>query len=209
MNDGMFYQNSTKKQKFVDKIFTSVTDNYDLMNDLMSFGMHRRWKNIMLNEIDDYSKNLIDIAGGTADIALRYYTKARAQNITPEIIILDINNKMLKSGRDKCINRGMIADKVSWLCANAENIPIADMSMHYYVCAFGIRNMTNLTVVLNEAYRILKPGGKFICLEFSHVSNKLLSKIYNIYSINCIPLLGEVIAHNRQAYEYLIESIKK
>ena len=198
-----------KKQSLVNDIFSNVASKYDVMNDVMSLGVHRYWKNILMAEIDDFSKAIIDVAGGTGDISQRIYQKAIKNNQEPNITVLDINQDMLKSGRDKLLDKGIFKG-LNFICGNAESLPFADESFDYYICAFGIRNMTNLNVALQEAQRVLKKGGKFICLEFSHISNdNMLSKVYDIYSMHLIPFFGEVIAKDRDSYQYLVDSIKK
>jgi ubiquinone/menaquinone biosynthesis methyltransferase len=198
-----------KKQSLVNDIFSNVASKYDMMNDVMSFGIHRYWKNILMSEIDDFSKKIIDVAGGTGDISQRIYQHAIKNDQNPDITIFDINQEMLMTGRDKLLNKGMLKG-LSFVCGNAENLPFADESFDYYICAFGIRNMTNLTTALTEAQRVLKKGGKFICLEFSHISNdNMMSKLYDIYSMHLIPFFGEFVANDRESYKYLVESIKK
>ena len=212
MSDRVFFGfkevDVSDKQNLVNRVFSSVSSKYDIMNDLMSFGIHRLWKRQMVNEITDYSKRILDVAGGTGDIAYRCFKKAIKNRIHPNITIFDINREMLAIGRDKFLDKG-IFNGVNWICGNAEEIALPTSSIDYYTCAFGIRNMTNLEKILSEAYRVLKPGGKFICMEFSHVSNDLLSKAYDSYSINLIPQIGKIIAKDQDSYQYLVESIKK
>lgn len=212
MNEKVYFGdkqvNYDERQKLVNQVFSSVSSKYDLMNDVMSFGIHRLWKDKMLNEITDFNGSVIDVAGGTGDISLRFYNKAIKQHIKPKLTIFDINKEMLLEGRNKFFDKG-IFDGVNYICGNAESISFADSSFDYYTCAFGIRNMTNLDLVLKEAYRILKPGGKFICMEFSHTSNYFFSTAYKIYANTAIPKLGGLITGNQEAYKYLIESIKK
>jgi demethylmenaquinone methyltransferase/2-methoxy-6-polyprenyl-1,4-benzoquinol methylase len=194
-----------QKEPLVKGVFSSVASNYDLMNDVMSFGIHRAWKCQMLDLLTDPSKDLLDVAGGTADIALRYWQKTTIYK--PKIIACDINHDMLKAGRDKLINQNILAG-IEFACGNAQSLPFSDMSFGYYTIAFGIRNVTHIDQALAEAYRVLKPGGKFVCLEFSSPTNQLVGKIYDLYSFNLIPLFGKLIANDRDSYQYLVESIR-
>ena len=203
---------ASEKQNLVREVFDNVAPKYDLMNDLMSGGMHRLWKDKMVNEIkfNDKNKNykIIDVAGGTGDIAFRILQKAKKQNINAEIEISDINTEMLEVGKQRSINRNFFS-KLKFTPADGQNLPFADNSFDYYTIAFGIRNFTDIGKGLSEAYRVLKPGGKFICLEFSQVNNLILSKIYSLYSFNVIPKIGKFIAKDEASYQYLVESIKK
>jgi demethylmenaquinone methyltransferase/2-methoxy-6-polyprenyl-1,4-benzoquinol methylase/2-methoxy-6-polyprenyl-1,4-benzoquinol methylase len=195
------------KEHLVREVFSSVAENYDLMNNLMSMGIHHCWKDSMMELITDYSQNFLDVAGGTGDICKRYYDKANKYNKNPIINICDINYQMLDVGRDKLIDQNII-NKINFTTGNAECLPFKDMSWGYYTIAFGIRNVTNIDQALKEAYRVLKPGGKFICLEFSQPTNKYLAKIYDAYSFNIIPFIGKIVANNQHAYQYLVESIR-
>lgn len=201
-----------EKASLVRGVFDSVAPKYDLMNDLMSGGMHRLWKDKMINEINfsDASKNyqMLDVAGGTGDIAFRILQKARKKNIKTEITISDINTEMLEFGKERAINNNYFS-QVKFVPADGQNLPFADNSFDYYTIAFGIRNFTDIAKGLSEAYRVLKPGGKFICLEFSQVNNLILNKIYNLYSFNVIPKIGKLVAKDEASYQYLVESIKK
>jgi demethylmenaquinone methyltransferase/2-methoxy-6-polyprenyl-1,4-benzoquinol methylase/2-methoxy-6-polyprenyl-1,4-benzoquinol methylase len=199
---------ASSKEPMVKQVFSSVASSYDLMNDVMSLCIHRLWKQRMLELLVDTSKSLLDVAGGTGDIARKYYHKAKLANHQPYIAACDINHAMLSVGRDKLIDENM-PSIIKFICANAEKLPFNDMSFGYYTIAFGIRNVTNIDLALSEAHRVLKPGGKFICLEFSHPANNILSKAYDLYSFNVIPLLGKIIANNAEAYQYLVESIRK
>ncbi|MDG7056139.1 MAG: bifunctional demethylmenaquinone methyltransferase/2-methoxy-6-polyprenyl-1,4-benzoquinol methylase UbiE [Wolbachia endosymbiont of Meromenopon meropis] len=194
------------KLKLIKKVFDSVADRYDIMNDIMSFGMHRLWKNKMINSVH-FTKNskVLDIAGGTGDIALRI---AREEPST-QITICDINQNMLKRGRDKAIDKNQ--SNFSWVCANAESLPFKDFEFDYCTMAFGIRNVLNRIKALSEAYRVLKPNGKFICLEFApmHYQNKIFTKFYDFYSFKVIPKIGSLIVKDGSAYEYLVQSIRE
>lgn len=189
-----------EKETLVQGVFSSVATNYDLMNDFMSFGLHRLWKDEVIKEIRPYShEQLLDVAGGTGDIAYKFL-QAGGEHAT----VLDLNQEMLAAGKLKYPNAGM-----SWVHGNAEDLPIDDDSFDYYTISFGIRNVTHIDKVIREAHRVLKPGGKFVCLEFSNVTNDLISKFYDFYSFKVIPFVGEKIANDKAAYDYLVESIRK
>lgn len=193
---------SSEKETLVGKVFSSVAGKYDLMNDVMSFGLHRLWKKRMLEELEP-NKSLLDMASGTGDIAKKYYQKSSKANIT----LSDINYDMLSKGRNNLIDDGMFKG-LKFVCSNAEILPFSDLSFDYYTIAFGIRNVTDKAKALKEAWRVLKPGGKFICLEFAKVSNPILSSIYDFYSMNIIPQMGNLIAGDKNSYKYLVESIR-
>jgi ubiquinone/menaquinone biosynthesis methyltransferase len=194
-----------EKTKKVLKVFETVADKYDLMNDLMSFGVHRLWKDLLIKHIrplEHYS--YLDVAGGTGDIAFRI---AEATNRNAPITIFDINQSMLSVGQDRAIDRGMTKN-LSWVCGNAEILPFPDNSFDVYTIAFGLRNVTHIDDALSEAFRVLKPGGRFFCLEFSHVTDFGLKKIYDAYSYTIIPRLGQFVAGDFNSYQYLVESIR-
>lgn len=202
------FKQVTVKQKrlLIKRIFSDIADKYDLMNDLMSLGIHRIWKNIFCKMISNLNSNIIDVASGTGDIALRVKEMAKKLNKTPNIVVCDNNYEMLKVFKDKVINKNIWAN-INLVVASAENLPFADNSFDYYTIAFGIRNVLSVEDTLKEAYRVLKPTGKFLCLEFSQVKNDLIKKLYNFYSFNIIPNIGKYIINNKEAYEYLTESI--
>jgi len=205
--------NRDEKANLVKGIFSNVAKKYDLMNDLMSAGVHRAWKNKMIEEINfdtQSSKKLdfIDVAGGTGDIAFRITKKAREKNISHHVNVVDINQEMLNCGKDRAIDNNLFAN-LKFTCANGEELPFANNSFDFFTIAFGIRNFTNIDAGLREAYRVLKPNGKFICLEFSHINNYFLQKFYDLYSFNVIPNIGEIILKDRESYQYLVESIRK
>ncbi len=200
-----------EKTGLVRGVFDSVADNYDIMNDLMSMGIHRPWKDTLIRMIRPKAGlNYLDVAGGTGDIAFRIKKKINAQRPTKEgdITLLDLNPNMLSVGRDRAMNTGKGTD-FNWVCGNAEYLPLEDESQDVYTIAFGLRNVTHIDTALTEAHRILKPGGRFFCLEFSKVQVPLMDKVYDLYSKNVIPFLGEKIANDRESYQYLIESIRK
>jgi demethylmenaquinone methyltransferase / 2-methoxy-6-polyprenyl-1,4-benzoquinol methylase len=199
---------SKEKNSLVGKIFSSVASRYDLMNDVMSLGVHHYWKNNFVNQIPFSSGVLLDLAGGTADIGIRYYKKMQMQgNNNFTIIESDINHDMLKCGQDKVVDSGILTN-FEFLITDAGQLALKDNSVDCVTIAFGIRNVTNINQVLAEIYRVLKPGGKFMCLEFSQVSLKPLAEIYDKYSFKLIPWLGEIIADDRDSYQYLVESIR-
>ena len=187
-------------------VFSSVAENYDLMNDLMSGGIHRLWKNKFIRMMrPNGRKKLLDVAGGTGDIAFRYRKKAGADaNIT----VFDLNAEMLKVGQNRAIDRGYLKG-FEWVEGNAEKLPFDDRSFDLYSISFGLRNVTHIDDALAEAYRVLKPGGQFFCLEFSNVDNPALRKMYDAYSFKIIPTIGEIVADDRDSYQYLAESIRQ
>ena len=188
------------KQKLVNKVFNSVAQKYDLMNDITSFGIHRSWKNDLINWIaPQSSQSLADIAGGTGDIAYKFI-KAGGSSAH----VFDINKEMIQIGKKKYKN----FNKLDWTTASAEHIPVSDNFFERATISFGLRNITDRNKSLQEIYRILKPGGRFICLEFSHIENDLLKRFYDAWSFKIMPLIGEKITGNREAYTYLVESIR-
>ena len=189
------------KQNLVNNVFNSVADKYDLMNDLTSFGIHREWKNNLINWLaPQKNQKLADIAGGTGDIARKFLN-----NGGHSAYVIDINEEMIKSGK---VNKKS-SRKIKWMVASAEEIPIDDNTFERASMGFGLRNITYRTKALKEVYRILKPGGRFICLEFSHVENDMIKQIYNFWSFNCMPYIGEIVTGDRSAYNYLVESIRQ
>lgn len=197
---------AAEKTRAVLGVFSSVADNYDLMNDLMSMGIHRLWKDRFVKLArPKRGQDIIDVAGGTGDIAFRLH---RATNGQVPITVYDINADMLRVGQDRAIDRGILKG-LDWVCGNAETLPFPENSFDLYTIAFGLRNVTHIDTALAEAYRVLKPGGRFCCLEFSHVPNATLNQIYQTYSDLLIPALGEMIANDRESYQYLVESIRK
>lgn len=190
----------TEKQTLVNNVFNSVADKYDLMNDLTSLGIHRLWKDSLINWLapQPYQK-LADIAGGTGDISVKFLLAGGCS-----AHIIDINKEMITKGKLKNNNNNL-----SWTIASAENLPMADNSYERASMGFGLRNITNRVLALKEVYRILKPGGRFICLEFSHVENSLLKKIYDIWSFEFMPRIGQKITGDKEAYNYLVESIRQ
>ena len=196
-----------EKPALVREIFSSVASRYDLMNDLMSGGVHRLWKDAFVDWLNPQAgMAVLDVAGGTGDIAFRIAARMRAKGGEGAITICDINLAMLQQG----VQRPEAADDtIAWVCGDAENLPIEDSSQDAYTIAFGIRNTTHLDRVLAGAYRVLKPGGRFLCLEFSRVAAPGLDSLYDMYSFSVLPKLGEIVAGDGAAYKYLAESIRR
>jgi demethylmenaquinone methyltransferase/2-methoxy-6-polyprenyl-1,4-benzoquinol methylase len=197
-----------EKQALVDGVFRSVARRYDLMNDLMSFGLHRAWKDALITAIDPPRRGPfahLDIAGGTGDVALRVLA---AGGEYTRVTVCDINPDMLAVGRERAAAKGL-GDALTFTEANAEALPFADRSFDAASIAFGIRNVTRIETALAEAFRVLKIGGKFLCLEFSAVDVPGLDRLYDLYSFNVIPALGRVVAGDAQSYRYLVESIRR
>ena len=205
--------NEEEKQSLVRGVFDSVADKYDIMNDVMSGGLHRVWKNDFIRELRPMpGMHLLDVAGGTGDIAFRFLKAANKKiskkDAITKVIICDINTNMLNAGRNRAIDQG-IFDPIDWITGNAEMLPLPDRSVDAYTIAFGIRNVTHIDTALKEAYRVLKPGGRFLCLEFSKVDLPVLEKLYDVYSFNFIPEFGNMITGDKDSYQYLVESIRK
>jgi demethylmenaquinone methyltransferase/2-methoxy-6-polyprenyl-1,4-benzoquinol methylase len=196
------------KQALVDDVFRSVARRYDLMNDLMSFGLHRAWKDALVTAVNP-SKNrpfaLVDIAGGTGDVAFRV---VGAGGKATRATVCDINPDMLTVGAERAAARGL-RDVVAFTEANAEALPFGDRSFDVATIAFGIRNVPRIDVALAEAYRVLRIGGRFLCLEFSAVTVPGLDTLYDLYSFNVIPALGRAVAGDADSYRYLVESIRR
>lgn len=202
-----------EKAGLVRGVFDSVASNYDLMNDLMSGGVHRIWKSVLLDRIAPRpGERLIDVAGGTGDIAAGFLSRADGRSTNTRspasAVVCDINFEMLKAGADRP-DMAAFAGRLTRATGDAERLPFPDRSFDAYTIAFGIRNVTNMDAALSEAFRVLKPGGRFFCLEFSHPITETLQKAYDAYSFNVIPWLGEKVADDRDAYQYLVESIRK
>ena len=197
---------SKDKSNLVKKIFENVSGRYDLMNDFMSLGIHRVWKKSMLDWLAPRrGQSLIDVAGGTGDIAFNFIKRAKTgANVT----ILDLTESMMIEGKKKTIDLPE-ESQINWVCGDAMRMPFSDSTFDVYTISFGIRNVTNISKTLSEAYRVLKPGGRLMILEFSSVNNDLISWIYDKYSFNIIPKLGEFVSNDRESYQYLVESIRK
>jgi demethylmenaquinone methyltransferase/2-methoxy-6-polyprenyl-1,4-benzoquinol methylase len=209
-----------RKQGMVDDVFHSVARRYDLMNDLMSGGLHRAWKHALVTAVDPPRKRppaprdtelpaprfaLLDLAGGTGDIALRVI---QAGGPGTRATVVDINAEMLAVGRARAAEGGL-EDAIAFIEANAEALPLADRSYDAVTIAFGIRNVPRIEAALREAYRVLRIGGRFLCLEFSSIDVPGLDGLYDFYSFNVIPALGRAVAGDAEAYRYLVESIRR
>lgn len=196
------------KQKRVNDVFHKVASRYDLMNDFMSAGLHRVWKDAMISMLAPPKTRpirVLDVAGGTGDVAFRI---ARRAGTDAHITVCDINTSMLKVGEDRA-DKEKLSDQVEFVEGNAEELPFEDKSFDAYTIAFGIRNVPKLAQAVQEAHRVLKRGGRFLCLEFSKVDIPMMDKVYDTYSFNAIPLMGELVANDRDSYQYLVESIRK
>jgi demethylmenaquinone methyltransferase/2-methoxy-6-polyprenyl-1,4-benzoquinol methylase len=196
------------KQALVDDVFRSVAQRYDLMNDLMSFGLHRAWKDALVTAVDPPKHRpfaLLDIAGGTGDVALRVI---EAGGEFTRATVCDVNPDMLAVGRERAA-KSSAGNTVTFTEANAEALPFADRSFDAATIAFGIRNVPRIEAALGEAFRVLKHGGEFLCLEFSAVDVPGLDRLYELYSFNVIPALGRVVTGDAEAYRYLVESIRR
>jgi len=196
------------KQALVDDVFHSVARRYDLMNDLMSFGLHRAWKDMLVTAVNAPKHRpfaLLDLAGGTGDVALRVVESGGTET---RATVSDINRDMLEIGRERAAARSY-GDAITFTEANAEALPFADKTFDAATIAFGIRNVPRIEQALAEAYRVLKIGGKFLCLEFSAVDVPGLDRLYDLYSFNVIPALGRVVAGDAESYRYLVESIRR
>lgn len=198
-----------EKHRLVRGVFSSVASRYDLMNDLMSVGVHRLWKDAFVNQLNPQPGwTVLDVAGGTGDIAFRIAKRVAARKgAAAAITVCDINEAMLNNGRAR--DEALAHPDVTWTCGDAENLPVPSNFADAYTIAFGIRNTTHIDRVLSEAYRVLKPGGRFMCLEFSRVTAPGLDKLYDLYSFNVLPRMGEIVAGDGEAYRYLAESIRR
>src|ERR1700730_2561989 len=197
------------KQTLVNSVFHSVASRYDLMNDLMSMGLHRVWKDIMINTLNPPKGEtpfaLLDVAGGTGDIASR---AAKAAGANFRATVCDINPDMLAVGRERAAVRHL-DDRVSFVEGNAEALAFPDRTFDGYTIAFGIRNVPRIDLALSEAFRVLRPGSRFLCLEFSTVDVPGLDRLYELFSFRVIPPLGRAVTGDAESYQYLVESIRK
>lgn len=193
-----------KKENLVKQVFSSVAGSYDLMNDLMSGGVHRLWKNFMVGQISPRpSLRILDVAGGTGDISFRMSQRFSDASVT----LCDINPEMIAVGQKRATERGL--DHIQWICGDACHLPFPDRSYDLYTIAFGLRNVTDTQGAINDAYRVLAPGGQYLCLEFSTVVLPLLKEGYEKYSFKVIPKIGQMVANDEGAYQYLVESIAR
>ncbi|UDL94505.1 bifunctional demethylmenaquinone methyltransferase/2-methoxy-6-polyprenyl-1,4-benzoquinol methylase UbiE [Lichenihabitans sp. PAMC28606] len=196
------------KQRLVDDVFNTVANRYDIMNDLMSGGLHRAWKNVFAAQVKPSRTAAfrhLDVAGGTGDIAFRV---ASAGGTLTDVTVLDINPAMLDVGRDRAAKRD-IPGEMRFVTGNAEELPLPDNHFDAYTIAFGIRNVPRIPLALAEAYRVLKRGGHFLCLEFSSVDVPGLDRIYDAFSFKAIPAMGKIVAGDAEPYRYLVESIRR
>ncbi|XP_042496948.1 2-methoxy-6-polyprenyl-1,4-benzoquinol methylase, mitochondrial [Macadamia integrifolia] len=215
-----------EKSRMVGNVFSSVASNYDLMNDLMSAGLHRLWKDRLISKLNPFpGMKHLDVAGGTGDVAFRIIetinsisrraTQDSSENDVQlqdetQICVCDINPNMLNVGKNRAIERGLSEDcSLKWVEGDAEALSFQDGSMDGYTIAFGIRNVTHIEKALAEAYRVLKRGGRFLCLELSHVETPIFKQLYDYYSFSVIPAVGEFVAGDRESYQYLVESIRR
>jgi len=186
-------------------VFTNVASKYDIMNDVMSVGIHRVWKDAMMDWLAPRpGQRLLDVAGGTGDIAFRFLKRAG----DADAVVLDMTESMLIEGRKRAEAEAM-SSSLDWLVGDAMALPFEDNSFDVYTISFGIRNVTRIPDALSEAYRVLKPGGRLMVLEFSQLPNDMMQKAYDLYSFNVIPRMGQVIAGDSDSYQYLVESIRK
>ncbi len=233
-----------EKASLVRGVFDQVASRYDLMNDLMSLGVHRLWKTALLDALAPRpNMRLLDMAGGTGDIACRFLARlpqagkgggkgagSKTDTGVPDsevtnsgvanseipdsevpdsgVVVCDANAAMMNVGRARALDRGVVSG-LSWVCGDAESIPLPERSMDAYTIAFGLRNVTRPSAALAEAYRVLRPGGRFLCLEFSHVVLPVLDRLYDMYSFNVIPALGGAVTGDAESYRYLVESIRR
>ena len=196
---------AAEKAGLVHGVFTRVASKYDIMNDLMSGGLHRVWKDAMMDWLAPRSgQRLLDVAGGTGDVAFRFLKRAG----TASAVVCDMTESMLVAGRGRA-EADRLAGDLDWVVGDAMALPFPDNSFDAYTISFGIRNVTRIEDALTEAYRVLRPGGRLMVLEFSQIPNAALQKAYDLYSFNVIPVMGQVVAGDRGSYQYLVESIRK
>lgn len=194
------------KAGMVHGVFSSVASKYDVMNDLMSLGIHRIWKDAMMDWLAPRrGQHLLDVAGGTGDVAFRFLTRA---GTGARATVCDMTAAMLEEGARRA-EAGHLAAQLDWVVGDAMALPFADNSFDVYTISFGIRNVVRIPDALAEAFRVLRPGGRLMVLEFSQIPNDLLQKAYDLYSFNVIPRMGQAVAGDRDSYQYLVESIRK
>ncbi|WP_343080519.1 bifunctional demethylmenaquinone methyltransferase/2-methoxy-6-polyprenyl-1,4-benzoquinol methylase UbiE [Ostreiculturibacter nitratireducens] len=194
-----------EKAGMVHGVFTRVANRYDVMNDLMSGGVHRLWKDAMMDWLAPRSgQRLLDVAGGTGDIAFRFLRRAPGA----EAVVCDMTESMLVEGQKRA-EAERLGDRLDWVVGDAMALPFEDETFDVYTISFGIRNVTRIEDALSEAYRVLKPGGRIMVLEFSQLPNPAMQWAYDRYSFNVIPLMGQIVARDRESYQYLVESIRK
>lgn len=216
--------NEEEKARMVGDVFTNVASNYDSMNDVMSAGLHRLWKDRLVSKLNPFlGIKHLDVAGGTGDVAFRILENIHRIKVKgvggvfedtleaeTRIYVCDINPNMLNVGKQRASEKGFGEDdSLVWVEGNAESLSFENDSMDGYTIAFGIRNVTHIEKVLSEAHRVLKPGGRFLCLELSHVDIPIFKDLYDYYSFSVIPYMGELVAGDRESYQYLVESIRR
>lgn len=195
----------SQKAGMVHGVFTNVASKYDIMNDVMSVGIHRIWKDAMMDWLAPRpGQRLLDVAGGTGDVSFRFLGRAG----DAEAVVLDMTESMLVEGRKRA-EASSLAEKLDWIVGDAMALPFEDNSFDVYTISFGIRNVTRVQDALSEAYRVLRPGGRLMVLEFSQLPNPMMQKAYDLYSFNVIPKMGKVIAGDSESYQYLVESIRQ
>ncbi len=195
----------SEKAGMVHGVFSSVASRYDLMNDLMSVGIHRLWKDAMMDWLAPRpGQRLLDVAGGTGDVAFRFLKRAPGASA----VVCDMTESMLVAGRQRAEAESM-ATRLDWVVGDAMQLPFPSNSFDTYTISFGIRNVTRIPDALAEAYRVLRPGGRLMVLEFSQIPNDLMQKAYDLYSFNVIPAMGQMVTGDRDSYQYLVESIRK
>ncbi|MCU0826874.1 MAG: bifunctional demethylmenaquinone methyltransferase/2-methoxy-6-polyprenyl-1,4-benzoquinol methylase UbiE [Tabrizicola sp.] len=195
----------SEKAGLVHGVFTRVASKYDIMNDVMSVGIHRLWKDAMMDWLAPRpAQRLLDVAGGTGDVAFRFLKRAPGANA----VVCDMTESMLIEGRKRA-EADSLAASLEWVVGDAMALPFPDNSFDVYTISFGIRNVTRIPDALAEAYRVLRPGGRLMVLEFSQIPNDLMQRAYDLYSFNVIPVMGQIIAGDRASYQYLVESIRK
>ena len=198
-----------EKPGLVQGVFTSVASRYDLMNDLMSGGMHRLWKSAMIDWLAPRDGwRMLDVAGGTGDISFRTLERINKRGGRGDVTVCDLTEDMLRAGRTRSESE-RLADQLSWVTGDAMQLSFEDNQFDAYTISFGIRNVTRIGDALSEAFRVLKPGGRFLSLEFSAMTVPLAQKAYDAYSFNVIPRIGQVVASDRDSYQYLVESIRR
>lgn len=194
-----------EKAGMVHGVFSRVASKYDVMNDVMSVGVHRIWKDAMMDWLAPRpGQRLLDVAGGTGDVAFRFLRRAPGA----KAVVCDLTEPMLVEGRKRAEAESLAAS-LDWVVGDAMALPFPDNSFDVYTISFGIRNVTRIPDALREAYRVLRPGGRLMVLEFSQIPNDLMQKAYDLYSFNIIPVMGQIIAGDRASYQYLVESIRK
>lgn len=197
---------SRDKASLVKDVFTNVASKYDIMNDVMSLGVHRLWKDALIDWLNPQPhQELLDVAGGTGDISFKFIKRAKG---LARATVLDMTEGMLIEGQKRSEAENL-AEKLEWVCSDAMSLPFKNNSFDVYTISFGIRNVTNIKKALAEAYRVLKMGGRIAVLEFGQMPDELLQKVYNSYSFNVIPELGKLIAGDKKSYQYLVESIRR